>query len=262
MHENSTSMIDTAIRLRLQYGWSVLPLQRERKRPVGKWERFQSSPTSFQEIVSWRPEWNLGLATGAVSGVVVVDCESTEDAHWFAEHKQDSPFKVRTPRGVHLYFRHPGEYVKNGQKITDETGRERYDIRGDGGYVLLPPSRVTANGQDCKATGAYRWAGDLASLRQLPVFQQRWGRQAGPLASKKNGGLITDAVAYIRRIHAVSGNGGHNDTFRAACKLRDAGLTPEEALTELADWNQTNCQPPWTMRELLHKVHSAFQGRA
>lgn len=67
--------------------------------------------------------------------------------------------------------------------------------------------------------------------------------------------------AYIAHIRAISGQGGHNATFRAACKLRDSGLGEAEALAALVEWNETNAQPKWTVKELLHKVDDADNRR-
>ena len=56
---------------------------------------------------------------------------------------------------------------------------------------------------------------------------------------------------------AVSGQGGHSTTFRAACVLvLGFGLPSDAALRLLTDWN-TRCNPPWSERELVHKVESA-----
>lgn len=56
---------------------------------------------------------------------------------------------------------------------------------------------------------------------------------------------------------AVSGQSGHNTTFRTACILvLGFMLQREQALILLREWNQT-CQPPWTERELEHKVDDA-----
>jgi hypothetical protein len=52
---------------------------------------------------------------------------------------------------------------------------------------------------------------------------------------------------------------GHNTTFRAACKLRDAGLEYEDALALLIEWNETNAHTPWSAKELSHKIDSAYQ---
>ena len=58
---------------------------------------------------------------------------------------------------------------------------------------------------------------------------------------------------------AVSGSSGHNATFHAACILvLGFSLTNDQALQVLAEWNQS-CQPPWSERELEHKVASAFK---
>jgi hypothetical protein len=56
---------------------------------------------------------------------------------------------------------------------------------------------------------------------------------------------------------AVSGEGGHRRTYRAACLLTwGFGLDPEVALAFLTEYN-ARCVPPWTPAELRHKVESA-----
>lgn len=56
---------------------------------------------------------------------------------------------------------------------------------------------------------------------------------------------------------AISGCSGHNATFRAACVLvLGFGLRPETAFPLLSDWNQL-CQPPWSDKELWHKLGDA-----
>ena len=56
---------------------------------------------------------------------------------------------------------------------------------------------------------------------------------------------------------AVSGQGGHNATFKVALALvRGFNLKPGDALPFLQRYNQ-RCAPPWTERELKHKLSSA-----
>jgi putative DNA primase/helicase len=66
------------------------------------------------------------------------------------------------------------------------------------------------------------------------------------------------ARAYLSKIEpAVSGQRGHDRTFRVACALvLGFGLAVEEALPLLTEWNE-RCQPPWTEKELLHKLEDA-----
>ena len=66
------------------------------------------------------------------------------------------------------------------------------------------------------------------------------------------------AARYLATIPgAVSGCGGHNATFRVACVLiLGFGLRPEAAFPLLAEWNE-KCEPPWSEKELWHKLGDA-----
>ena len=61
----------------------------------------------------------------------------------------------------------------------------------------------------------------------------------------------------VNKPGAVSGNGGHPTTFRAACILiQGFGLNVEQARPILNQWNAT-CDPPWSEKELEHKLADA-----
>lgn len=95
----------------------------------------------------WRrwPDANVAIRTGAESGLVVVDVDPRHggDATLAALVEERGPLPPgRTVAtgggGLHLYFQHPGH------KVSNDAGRrlgEGLDVRGDGGYVLAPPSR-------------------------------------------------------------------------------------------------------------------------
>jgi len=64
-------------------------------------------------------------------------------------------------------------------------------------------------------------------------------------------------LAYLSKLPpALSGSGGHNATLRAACECVRFGLTDSECMQALGDFNQ-RCQPPWSERELAHKLADA-----
>lgn len=72
--------------------------------------------------------------------------------------------------------------------------------------------------------------------------------------------VIERARKYIAQMPpAVSGQGGHKAAFKVACVLTIGfGLARDTALALLREWNQT-CQPPWSERELIHKIESALK---
>lgn len=124
----------------LQYmslGWSIFPVNRE-KNPTVKWKEYQSSPASEVQVrLWWQNETNIGACTGQISSFVVVDIDNAEAAerlHEYIGGKPSTP-TVKTPRGLHYYFRAPEITTKNGVGIIPGV-----DFRGDGGYVVMPPS--------------------------------------------------------------------------------------------------------------------------
>jgi replicative DNA helicase len=87
-------------------------------------------------------------------------------------------------------------------------------------------------------------------------------RATSPLAASIRSDLLRRARNYLMKVPpAVSGEGGHNQTFKAACILMRFGLTQEEALEVFREWNET-CQPPWEEKELLHKLEDAERAEA
>jgi len=226
------------------HGLSVIPIG-DCKKPVVKWKHLQERQPTFEEILAWPKEgFNLAVVTGQISGgLVIVDCESQDDATWFWKEKGQTNTVVKTKRGYHFYFRSDDE-VRNAQKCFD-----RYDIRGEGGYALIPPSR--------HSDGQYSWHKRLNDVCKLPEFNPQW-RPDPPVYSFDDRRII-DGAAYIRQIEAHEGNGGDRDTYRAAIALRDSGLSEGEAMYVLMEWNKTNAFPPWAPKDLLHKVMCAFR---
>ena len=64
--------------------------------------------------------------------------------------------------------------------------------------------------------------------------------------------------AYLGKLpFAVSGAEGSDATLRAAGECVRFGLYEADAMALLREWNGTHCQPPWTEKELAHKLSSA-----
>lgn len=117
-------------------GFSVFPVARGGKKPLCSWKGYQTDRASPEMIAQWS-SWraNIGIATGAVSGLIVLDLDSTEAVEEAQRRGLPDTISVRTAKGRHVYFRHPGG------KITNRAGLlPGWDIRGDGGYVVAPGS--------------------------------------------------------------------------------------------------------------------------
>lgn len=236
-----------------KYGISVIELRPNDKRPASEWARFQEVLTSAGEIEQWDEKANIGIATGKQSRLAVIDCESRKDAEWFWMNRGQTTTVVRTRRGYHLYFKWV-DGVGNAAKVKDDDGNPRYDIRGEGGYVVAPPSAIDGFEYE------YCFALRLLPPDDLPCFELDWlPKISGTYSNGSDQRLIQNGVAYISKIQAVSGQGGHNDTYRAACVLKQSGMLETEALAAMVEWNQTNADPPWTTAELLHKVRDAYR---
>lgn len=246
----------------VERGWSVIPLRF--KRPaLSSWNEFRARRPSYDELRKWfggelNGTTGIGIVTGSLSGLAVIDCDSKSDGTWWHESFPKSPLVVQTGGGgSHHYYRiYEGTEIRNRCRVD---GR-RIDVRAEGGYATAPPS-LHENGQH------YRWeqSGDY-SLADVPYFDCDWIAQRSdtqlPMSDAAMPNLadkIRDIRAYVRSITSISGQGGHNSCYRVACLLRDYGLSSEDALSELSLWNQTNAVPPWSEQELAHKVRSVFR---
>jgi Bifunctional DNA primase/polymerase, N-terminal/Family of unknown function (DUF5906) len=132
-----------AVRYVEEYGMAVFPVMEFDKKPKTK-NGCKDATKNTDQIGTWGSQWpraNIGLATGPASGVWVLDIDGEEGEQWLADMEarhEALPVtpEVRTGKGRHLYFKLPdGVVIGNRAKIA-----EQVDIRGDGGYVIVPPS--------------------------------------------------------------------------------------------------------------------------
>lgn len=139
-------------------GFSTFPVKRGGKTPTVKWERFQSERPDLATLEEWaRRDTNVGIATGAVSGLLVLDLDSAEAVAEAKAMGLPDTLTVKTGKGLHAYFRHPGGKVGNRAGI-----KPGWDIRGDGGYVVGPGS-VHPSG------ARYEWANPPGLFDLAPV---------------------------------------------------------------------------------------------
>jgi hypothetical protein len=98
----------------------------------------------------------------------------------------------------------------------------------------------------------------VAALAPKPETRRQSRTQTPPQSSGDRSRLINRAAKYLEKIPpAVSGQHGHDQTFKAACTLVCGfGLSIDEAMPLMVVYSD-RCQPPWSEKELLHKLEDA-----
>jgi Bifunctional DNA primase/polymerase, N-terminal len=252
---NPRASFDAAIRY-AERGWHVFPVKRRGKRPVIE-HGFLEATTDRATISTWwasHPDANVGIRTGNASSLVVVDVDGEVGMHsiktLIAEHGCFPAVWVRTGSGGwHAYFAHPGIEVRNS---TGKLGAG-LDVRGDGGYVVAPPSVHPCG-------GTYQWHTGLPEqFAPLPGWVV--DRLATPAAASASApstafrDLAYGLTAYTRaaiegetRAVASAPEGQRNDTlYRAAFKLGTlvgASLVSRSTVEQLLDIAARTAQIP------------------
>jgi Bifunctional DNA primase/polymerase, N-terminal len=244
-------------------GWPVFPLAG--KVPYKETRGYKDATTDPLLIeAAWasHPTANIGLPTGAVSGLIVVDIDPRHNGNQHLEALQQRYGKLPATRlsrtahgGIHRLYQHP----RDGNSYTNAIeldGLSGIDIRGDGGYIVLPPSKLYGK-------LSYRWVREDFPIAKAPVWLLT---------------LITKAqhetIPHERRFAAPTGEkwflaalqrareGNRNQVgFQLACQLRDDGVSEAEAREIVRSYaaQVTQGKTPYTEREALASVRSAYK---
>ncbi len=236
LDNNTNQKLEQALSL-LKLGWSVIPLGIDKK-PLIEWKPFQAKRGSEEQIKEWfsKPEVNIGVITGKISNLIVVDIDprhgGTEE-----DFKEVQTIKSATGGGGwHYYFQYV-EGVQNSANI-----KPGIDIRGEGGYVVVPPSSHSS-GKD------YEWitAPDTTDkLIPLPEFIKEW------IANQK-GKPATNGKSRVNNLLNGVEEGNRNESAASVVgKLLKRFKKDEwesEAWPLFQAWNKQN-NPPLSDDEL------------
>lgn len=231
-------LIQTARNLARNAGWPVFPCASNKAPAIPKAEGGRgfldasTDPATITRMFSRRNAALIGIATGAASGLDVLDIDIKHDAAraWLAMAETTIP-PTRTHRtrsgGVHVYFRHTEGVVNTQSKLA-----RGVDTRGDGGYIIY----WFAAGFEClDPTPPVPWPAWLLTtlLRPpapppLPAHGRRYtGKGARPQA------MVSRALDRV----AAAAEGHRHTTLRAAARtvggLLDAADLSRDRAAEL-----------------------------
>lgn len=259
---------------------------------VPRWESFQKEHVRDADLRAWVFRFGVrgfAMVTGEVSGLVALDFDP---ASLDVLARLGWTPHVRTPSGgAHVYVRHPGWRVKTltGSSVKDARFRlpEGLDVRGDGGYVVLPPTETEK--------GAYIRTGERKPLdRELIPELLQVGGEA--IYLKAAVGLMhapaPEAQAAPRQIVPVPvfaehdprpylgtmvdkavglawERGRNEGGFWLARQMRDNGYSQDETLalyeayvSLVPDTDTHGHRDPYTYDEYSTSVASAFRRAA
>lgn len=234
------------------------PLADPGKHPLVNWRQFQDRLSTTGEITSWWKKWpdaNIGVVTGAVSGVVVLDADGFDAYTAVLSHEgsPDTPTALTgKPSGYHWYFEHPGKPVRN---FAGHRGVPGLDFRGDGGYAVLPPSLHRAGIN-------YRWQDNSDFLVPAPL--PAWLLDlllAGPSTGATPDELSHDTGQHLDLEAILNGisEGTRDDTiWRLASRLRGDNVTLDLAQFIIRQVARA-CSPPFDEAIALEKVTRAYR---
>ena len=224
----------------IDQGWSILPVKPSEKRPyMTNWLQYQHVKATKEMAENWFTSLTgagVGMVTGRISGVVVLDIESYCKIP-IEELLRRYPTQMvsRTGSGgYHLFYLYPNDVPKIANRVGIFEGA---DIRADGGFIVLPPTRHP-NGRQ------YEWV-----KTGFPgVFPKALlDIQSQPKA--QGDGWITEALRGVSE-------GGRNDTCaRLAGYFFRKGLNADIVEALLSEWNERNA-PPLPMREVRTTIKS------
>lgn len=228
--------------------WRVFPVEPGGKKPLGRLapDGVHNATTSDVVIRAWweaEPNANVGVATGEKSGLLVLDVDECEGSEPLAgsevlaaltAHDNDFPLTVESITGgggSHYWFAYPktGRWANTASKIAPGI-----DTRGEGGYVVAPPSRTQAPYKWVEGPGvtdiapAPDWLLDL--LRDKPA--ERPALQPTPAVSSKYAEkALSDEITSVAMAHEGSRNATLNSAAFSLGQLVGANLLDESTVS-------------------------------
>lgn len=235
-------MAKTTTQIALEYadsGWCVLPVTPNDKKPMLRsWERYINEKPNRELLRSWfdkLPAAGIGAVTGGISGIVVVDVDTRSGLDYRSITAKYPTGRIARTKsgGHHLYYRHPNYEVRNRVNIV-----EGVDVRGDGGFIVLPPSH-----------GQYSWVeeGELGEYPQEFIEQDLLDN--GQREQEK----------WVSELLRGVGQGSRNESAaRLTGYFLNKAMPVDIVFSILREWNEKN-EPPMSLKELETTIQSVFK---
>lgn len=215
----------------IKRGFNVIPIKPKSKEPaLDSWKEFQYRRVTDSEIGAWwgmYPQLGVAVVTGSISGVFVLDVD-TKNGGSVDGREIPETLTARTPSGgLHYYFRLPkGEVIRCRNGVMPGL-----DIKGEGGYVLAPP------------TPGYVWIDPDKEIADPPQWLLELIRKSAQRNLQEDNSEEEESWIVKVLTEGVA-QGARDDTaIRIAGYLARRGLEIGAIKAILLDWNKKN-KPP------------------
>lgn len=171
----------------VRQGWSVFPVEPKGKAALVRWAHLQERLPTEDEVREWWTRWpeaNIAIVCGRVSRIVVVDVDPKHGGKREGLPPTGCVSKTGSGGSHHVYHYPEGVKVVRNQvngPDCEDPARVGRDVRGDGGYIIVPPS-VHKNGRsyqwerfDLSALGAPpQWALEPIKKKDKDTGREKW----------------------------------------------------------------------------------------
>lgn len=235
---------------------SLVPFKPDKKGSYLKsWQEFQNRLPTEAEIREWWTKWPqamIGIVTGKISNLLVVDIDSESAKEEIAKYIPESlitPTAITPRGGNHLYFEGPNNGVHIGPIVGLLPG---VDIRAEGSIIVAPPSVNVAG-------IAYQWTIPLqqAKLERIPANLLNIILNNNNIYRGKNKSITNNDLQTLQFLTLGRRD---EDLFHIANSLV-RGNCNRELIYQVLNIIANNCNPPFPEKDIKVKIDSAL-GRA
>lgn len=168
MEKITQSIFDRALQYVLADGYSIIPVGKDKRPLLKSWKEFQERAPTEEEVRSWWAKWpeaNVGIVTGKVSGIIVVDIDTYKTDHVELDTFPQTFTVLTGNKGYHLFYEYVEGFTISANAYKNLPG---VDMRSDGGFVVAYPS-VTSYTKDGAPSGGTYTVFRSESVAPFPV---------------------------------------------------------------------------------------------
>lgn len=223
-----------------------------------------TDPQRIRAMLTTHPTGLLAIRTGTVSNLLVVDIDPRNGGRLDFALMVPTATVATGGGGWHLHYAHPG-----GSTAGKLSGRPGVDLKGDGGYVVAPPSIHPATGRP------YRWVGNravnemppplIAACRPAPAPTVTASTRATP-ALTGGGGISSPAALLAAHLSAVdhAPEGRRRNTLYGAARgvarmVATGAITTADAYEALYD---AGVRAQQTHRDIIAAIRGGFHAES